>query len=123
MKVKVAFILSIICFSTSCSSKSEIPVEDQMQNVLDKGIAKYDVNGVSATVIFPDGKIWNGVSGISHDTVPIESNMLFAIGSVTKNFVAALTLILDEEEVLSLDDPLSMWLPSYPYVDDNQNTM
>jgi D-alanyl-D-alanine carboxypeptidase len=45
--------------------------------------------------------------------------MLFAIGSVTKNFVAALTLTLVEEEVLSLDDPLSKWLPSYPYVDGN----
>jgi D-alanyl-D-alanine carboxypeptidase len=94
-------------------------IEDQMQDVLDKGIAKYDVHGVSATVIFPDGEIWNGVSGISHDTVPIEPNMLFAIGSVTKNFVAALTLTLAEEEVLSLDDPVSKWLPTYPYVDGN----
>ena len=119
MKVNVAFILSIICFYAFCSCKSEIPVEDQMQNVLDNGIAKYDVNGVSATVIFTDGKIWNGVSGISHDTVFIKPDMLFAIGSITKNFIAALTLTLVEENVLSLNDPLSKWLPSYPYVDSN----
>ena len=117
MKVNVLLILSIICIFSFSSCKHEISIEDQMQNVLDKGIAKYDVKGVSATVIFPDGKIWNGVSGISHDTVPIDPDMLFAIGSVTKNFVATLILALAEEEVLSLDDPLSMWLPSYPYVD------
>jgi D-alanyl-D-alanine carboxypeptidase len=45
--------------------------------------------------------------------------MLFAIGSVTKNFVAALTLSLVEEGELSLDDPVSKWLPTYPYVDGN----
>jgi len=43
--------------------------------------------------------------------------MLFAIGSITKNFVAALTLQLVEEGVLSLDAPFSKWLPAYPHVD------
>jgi len=116
MKTKVLLILSIICIIFS-SCTNEKPVEAQLQDVLDRGIAKYDIQGVSATVIFPDGKIWNGVSGVSHDTVPVEPNMLFAIGSVTKNFVAALTLMLVEEEILSLDDPVSKWLPSYPHVD------
>lgn len=118
MKIKISLIVSIIFYFTFCSCRSETPVEDQMQKILDKGIAKYDVNGVSATVIFPDGKIWNGVSGISHDTVSIKPNMLFAIGSVTKNFIAALTLTLAEENVLSLNDPISRWLPTYPYVDN-----
>lgn len=94
-------------------------MEDKLQDVLDKNITKYEVNGVSASVIFPDGRNWNGVSGISHDSVPIEPDMLFATGSVTKNFVATLILALAEEEVLSLDDPLSKWLPSYRYVDGN----
>ena len=119
MKINILFILSITFLFIFCSSESEIPVENQMQKVLDTEIHEYGVNGVSATVIFPDGKIWNGVSGISHDTVSIKPDMLFAIGSITKNFIAALTLTLVEEEVLSLNDPLSKWLPSYPYVNDN----
>jgi len=57
------------------------------------------------------------VSGFSHDTVPIRKDMLFAIGSVTKNMVAALTLKRAEEGALSLDDPLSKWLPDYPNID------
>jgi D-alanyl-D-alanine carboxypeptidase len=43
--------------------------------------------------------------------------MVFAIGSITKNIVAALTLKLVEENKLSLEDPISKWLPSYAFVD------
>jgi len=90
-----------------------------MQRVLDKGINKYGARGVSAAVIFPDGTIWTGVSGISHENVAIEPDMLFAIGSITKNVVAALTLELAEQRILLLDDPLSKWLPEYPHIDSN----
>jgi D-alanyl-D-alanine carboxypeptidase len=43
--------------------------------------------------------------------------MYFDIGSAAKNFVAALVLKLSEEGLLSLEDPISRWLPSYNYVD------
>jgi len=43
--------------------------------------------------------------------------MSFAIGSITKNMVAALMLQLAEEGKLSLDDPIGRWLPPYEYVD------
>ena len=110
-------LLSLSCL-TSCSDVDEVPLKVKLQQVLDEKISEYDVRGVSAAVIFPNQEIWTGVSGISYDTVSIKPDMLFAIGSITKNVVASLTLKLVEEGMLSLDDPLSDWLPDYPYIDN-----
>jgi len=117
MKAKVLFVVAItLFFGVSCYG-AELSIEDRMQKVLEKGISKYGVRGVSAAVILPDGRIWTGTSGISHDTAAMQPDMLFAIGSITKNVVAALTLMLVEENVLSLEEPLSRWLGNYPHID------
>ena len=106
---------SVLClnfFSAACAA-----LDDHLQPVLDRGLQKHGAKGVSAAIVFPDGSTWTGTSGVSHDTVAMHPEMLFAIGSVTKNVVAALVLRLVEEDILSLEDSLSQWLPAYPHVD------
>ena len=106
-----------ILFLVACSGGSETTIEKRIQKILDEGIQKHDVSGVSAAVVFPDKTVCTRVSGISHPSVAMRPDMLFAIGSITKTFVATLALELVEEGQLSLDDPLSKWLPDYPHVD------
>jgi D-alanyl-D-alanine carboxypeptidase len=46
--------------------------------------------------------------------VPIAPDMVFRVGSVTKEFTAACVLKLAEQGRLALDDPLSKYLPDFP---------
>lgn len=46
--------------------------------------------------------------------VPIEPDMIFRIGSVTKQFTATAILRLVEQGKLAIDDPIAKYLPEYP---------
>jgi D-alanyl-D-alanine carboxypeptidase len=90
---------------------------ENLQRVLDQARSDFNIVGVSAAVAVKGQLVWTGVSGNSFPGTPITPDMHFDIGSAAKNFVAALVLKLSEEGLLSLEDPISRWLPSYNYVD------
>ncbi|MBW1784977.1 MAG: beta-lactamase family protein [Deltaproteobacteria bacterium] len=97
---------------------------EKLQLALDEGMLNNGGIGGSAALIVPGHGTWVGASGVSYPGLPVTPRMLFPIASATKNFVAALVLQLVEEGRLSLDDPISKWLPSYSYTNiDNRITV
>lgn len=106
------------CSKNSSSEPKEEPtLAEKLQEALDNGLEAYNGIGISAAVIMHDGETWVGVSGVSHGTNAITSDMPFGVGSIAKNFTAATILQLAEEGEITLDDSLYKWLPAYPYVD------
>jgi len=79
-----------------------------LQLALESSFSPFDVMGCSAAVLLADGEMWQGVTGICCEGVPVSSDMLFAVGSITKNYIVAIALQLAEEGTLSLDDPLTV---------------
>jgi len=125
---KGLLLISIICAfgNPSCNtiirndehSLPELPFSQDLQEAIDRvllGYPDYDL-GISASVIVPGYRTWTGVCGYSHQGVPITTDMVFDVGSIVKNFEAALVLKLAENDVLSLDDPIMKYLPTYPNV-------
>jgi D-alanyl-D-alanine carboxypeptidase len=117
----VTTIVILMAVTLACSKDSPTQPEptmgEELQASLDNAIANYGGKGVSLAVILPDGQTWVGTSGISTGSTPISPEMLFSIGSATKTFTSAVILQLADEGVLTLEDSLFEWLPSFPNID------
>jgi D-alanyl-D-alanine carboxypeptidase len=87
-----------------------------LQNALDGLLKKYKIPGAEAAVVLPDGSEWTGTSGLAVQSTkqPITSTTLMSVGSITKTFTGTIALRLAEDGTISLDDPLSKYLPTYP---------
>jgi D-alanyl-D-alanine carboxypeptidase len=119
----LAFVFSLAACSLESgpsASPPPIPYAQELQeavaNALEDGRGGHDL-GLSVSIFVPGFEIWSGVAGVSHPGVPITPSTLFDVGSIAKNFEAALALALADEGVLGLDDPISNWLPPLPHVD------
>jgi D-alanyl-D-alanine carboxypeptidase len=88
----------------------------KLQEILDKNRELFAAGGASAAIVIPGEGLWAGASGIADPSTgdPVTPRTVFAIGSVTKTFIAALVLKLSEDGIVGLDDQLARWLPQFP---------
>ena len=98
---------------TTIGPTADLAVRMALQTRLDRLREKYAMPGVSASVIFPDGTTWNGVSGLADVTEgrEVTADTAFAIASLSKTFTSALILDLVEEGRIKLDTPVIDYLP------------
>jgi CubicO group peptidase (beta-lactamase class C family) len=91
-----------------------------LQRTLDSMRATGGIRGVSVALRIPGQGLWLGVSGAS-TLMPdsIRPDMLFCIGSITKNHIAALIMKLQEDGLLDIDDSLHEYFPPFAYIDTN----
>ena len=88
----------------------------KLKRIVNQVRRKASVPGLSVAVRMPSGATWTGVSG-SAELTPrraVTRDTVFAVGSITKTFVAALILQLAEEGRLDLDDTLDRFIPDAP---------
>ena len=103
--------LSSITKKSKCTQNDE-----EIQHVLDNYSAKKERVGLQATVIFPDGTTWSGVSGYANHKkkCPLTLDHHLYIGSITKLFTATFVMEQVGKGRISLDETLDKWL-ELPY--------
>lgn len=85
--------------------------EAELQTLLDQTVEGGTV-GIVMWIDSPSRK-FVGTSGLASEdkNIPMQANDAFRIASNTKTFVAVTMLLLQEEGILNLDDPLRLYLP------------
>src|SRR5207253_496652 len=91
----------------------------ELQDALDDTLVRSGAPGAQAAVAMPNGPLWVGASGWADvdERRPFTPDTLFPIASITKTYTATVMMKLVEEGVLSLDDPLSRWVPGFPHAE------
>ena len=132
MNFKSVFFLLILIFGTSCKSEKEkiaakaVSREaiidstiNQFQKILlknqiDSVFAKYDFNG-SVAVLKGKNILYQKNQGFENfkTNAKIDSNSVFAIASISKQFTAVLILLQEEEGKLSTDDLVSKYIKEF----------
>lgn len=93
--------------------------ETQAEKAVDKLFREWSSTSSPgcAVAVIKDGKIIHqkgyGMADLEHD-VPIRPSSVFYIGSVSKQFVAACMLLLDEQGKIDLDEDVRTYIPEFP---------
>lgn len=90
-------------------------VREELQTILQSRLPHAHAPGATLTVAHPDWgtAILTAGYAILDPPTPVHPDDIFRMGSITKQFVAAIILQLQEEGVLSLDDPVNDWVQGF----------
>lgn len=120
MKLKLYSILALLlcCTFLKAPAQTGISAElaEKLQTSLNALRESNNVKGISAAVYIPGKGVWKGISGVSHESVALDTNTLLSMGSITKTFVAAEVFKLIEAGKLSLSDTIGSLLPPIQHV-------
>ena len=90
-------------------------LENRLNQKIDELFSKYDIAGITATVLIPNKGLWETNRGYisKPDHIVIDSSSVFYWASVSKLITSTIIHQLVLEGKLSFDDKLSGWFPEF----------
>jgi CubicO group peptidase (beta-lactamase class C family) len=110
-----ASLLLLLVFLGPNAAADEAAMRQRMEAVLTKAYPDHQPG--AAVIVTRDGEVlYRSVRGMANLElgVPLEADMVFAIGSMSKQFTGAAIALLEQRGELSIDDPITKFLPNYP---------
>ncbi len=86
----------------------------EIMAIAEDAMAQYDLNAVILKVTIDGEEIVTAALGESMTGVPATTEMHFRNGAVAISYVSTLLLVFVDQGLVSLDDPVSTWLPDLP---------
>ncbi|MCB0566312.1 MAG: serine hydrolase [Phaeodactylibacter sp.] len=117
MSKKILFL--VLSFFITTHTFAQNDCFEVLNQTFDSITSQSQIWGFSAAMLLPDGCLWKRASGTAQelpDEQPLTTDHVMGIGSVTKSFVSATILLMMEDGLLNLDDPIGMYLAPYPNV-------
>ena len=115
MKLHFLAISATVLFMAGCTLVQETDSHNIVKRTLDEYVLSDRISGVVSILSDTDCNLTIDCSGWANveKRVPISTNTLFAIFSMTKTFTGAAVMCAIDEGRMSLDDLVSKYLPEY----------
>lgn len=111
----ILFLLISVLIIGGCGTSAMTAAQKDMANQIDQLLTKRNFSG--SILVVNNGRIildkGYGLANLEDKTAN-EPDTVFRLGSITKQFTAAAILLLEERGALTVDDPLSRYIPDYP---------
>ncbi|HYL22392.1 MAG TPA: serine hydrolase domain-containing protein [Gemmatimonadales bacterium] len=112
-RLVVALLLEL---GVTAAAGGQTPAADSIDRYIEAELARYRIPGVSVAVLRGDSVLFARGYGYANVElrVPASDSTVYQSGSVGKQFTAAAVVMLAEQGRLSLDDPITRFLPEGP---------
>lgn len=113
----LVFALAMTLVSVAAPASQTAPVGDELASELDAVVLRSQLGQFwGAVLVAQDGKpiLSKGYGLANQSLMPIDRRTLFDIGSIAKQFTAALALKLHVQGRLSLDEPITRYFADLP---------
>jgi CubicO group peptidase (beta-lactamase class C family) len=111
-------IILLLCISLSFSSLQAQTDSQKLDEVMQAATDAHIFNGVALVARHDSILLFKGYGWRNYEEkIPHDTNSVFQIGSVTKQFTATVILWLQEQQQLNITDRLSKYFPQYQYAD------
>lgn len=102
------------------AQEKESPVQETARLLGSKIVSDYGVSGMQYAIRDQGAIAVSGGFGVSDKAAgtPITKDTMFGIGSVSKMHVSAATMMLAEDQIIDIDQPLTTYLPQFKMADE-----
>ncbi len=126
LSASLSLFLFLLLFLSLPSAHAQKPTDPRLAGLdtfVTKVLKSWNAPGVSIAVVEKNKVIYTGGFGYRdyEKKLPVTENTLFAIGSCTKAFTAALLGMLEKEGRLNIDKPVRNYLPELRFKNEYTN--
>ncbi|MDG3002499.1 serine hydrolase domain-containing protein [Paludisphaera mucosa] len=115
LALRLGALLACLLAAGATSAAPPDPIVARLDTVLERAIEEKRIVGAVVLAARDGQVVYHRAVGMANREAgrPMRENAVFRLASVTKPIVSAAALALVDEGRLSLDDPVTKWLPSF----------